>query len=632
MLKEKIDRLPMNPGVYQFKDSGGNILYVGKAKRLRNRVRSYFQKSGNHDGRIRLMVSKIDDVDVIITDSEAEALILENTLIKKHLPRYNIMYRDDKSYPYICVTPGERPRVFPTRTVTKDGSRYFGPYDHVGQMRRMLETIRTTFGLCTCAVSSRTVDKSRGAPRWRSCFEDYLQNCSIEIPVERYQMIMERVERMLNGRTEELIRSLREEMEIASDALEFEQAGMIRDSIVALEKYNQKMKVVADKAVNRDLFALAVDREIREACGVLFKIREGKLIGKFHRFLKNIEDTSPGEMMQSFVEDYYTGQFAGAIPDEVYVSHDLPEADPLLEYLSQALGRKVPVHEPKIGEKKQLIRMAEANAELILGERRIEKEQADRNRIPQAVKDLKQYLHLDRLPRRIECFDNSNIQGSDPVASMVTFVDARPRKSEYRRFHIKTVTGADDYASMKEVVSRRYKRVIEQGLQAPDLVLIDGGKGQLNAALEALEEIGYADAVEVVGLAERLEEVYLPYRPDPVMIPKTSSALKLLQQARDEAHRFALTFHKKKRSKRTFQTELTSIHGVGEKTARDLLKQFGSVQRVAQAGLDELQEAAGSKTGRSIYQYFAGKAEAILSDRDIERKEPVEEQRREEES
>jgi excinuclease ABC subunit C len=603
-VEEKIANLPMSPGVYQFKDERGNLLYVGKAKRLRNRVRSYFQDSSNHDGRIRVMVKKIDDIEVIVTDSEAEALILENNLIKEHHPRYNIMYRDDKSYPYICITDDNKPRVYPTRTVIKDGSNYFGPYDHVGHMRRMLETIRKTFGLCTCAVSPKMVDKSRGVPKWHSCFDDYLENCSGDWDTEIYREVIKKVEKLLSGKTDGLMREIREEMMIASEALNFEEAAKLRDSLHALEKYNQKMKIVDNKEVNRDLFAISLDDELNEACGVLFKIREGKLIGKFHRFLKNIEHLEKGAMLQAFVEDYYTGRFAGAIPDEVYLSHQMDEPEPLMQYLWEEHGKKVPVRVPKIGEKRRFVEMAISNARLKLGERLIEKQKAERDRIPQSVKDLKEYLHLSRLPRRIECFDNSNIQGSDPVASMVTFVDARPRKSEYKRFNIKSVTGPDDYASMKEIVLRRYKRVQKEGSQAPDLILIDGGKGQLNAALEALDEIGYRDAADVAGLAKRLEEVYLPGNSGPVMIPKKSSALKLLQQARDEAHRFAITFHRNKRGKRTLKTELTDIEGIGESRAKQLLKEFGSVKEIKRADLETLQSFLGKKTGEAVFEYF----------------------------
>jgi excinuclease ABC subunit C len=603
-IEEKISHLPLRPGVYQFKDSRGNYLYVGKAKRLKNRVRSYFLDSSNHDGRIRVMVSKIDDVEVIVTDSESEALILENNLIKKYQPRYNIMYRDDKSYPYICITGDKRARVYPTRTVVKDGSRYFGPYDHVGHMRRMLETIRKTFDLCTCAVSPKMIDKSRGAPKWHSCFDDYLKNCSGDWDLDLYTAAIEKVERLLSGKTDGLVREIKEEMEIASSAMEFEQAAKLRDSMISLQKYNQKMKMVANKEVHRDIFAIDVDEEIGEACGVLFKIREGKLIGKFHRFLKNIEHTSRNVMMQSFVEDYYTGQHVGAIPDEVYLSDPMEDEGPLYEYLWEQRGKKVPIHVPQIGEKKHMIQMAITNARLNLGERKLEKRKAEKDRIPQSVKDLKEYLRLSRLPRRIECFDNSNTMGTDPVASMVCFVDAQPRKSEYKRFKIKTVTGADDFASMKEIVKRRYLKVKREKLQPPDLILIDGGKGQLNAAMEALKEIGFDGECDVAGLAKRLEEVFLPDRVDAVMIPKTSASLKLLQRARDEAHRFAITYHRKKRSDRTLKTELTDIEGVGRKTANKLLSVYGSVKKIKKTDKESLQKELGEKLGERVYHYF----------------------------
>ncbi|NGP89832.1 excinuclease ABC subunit UvrC [Fodinibius halophilus] len=608
-VKEKVDNLPLSPGVYMFKDKKDRLLYVGKAKRLRNRVRSYFQDSSDHNGRIRVMIRKIEDLDVIVTDSEAEALILENNLIKKHQPRYNILYRDDKTYPYICVTNADRPRVFPTRTVINDGSKYFGPYDSVKHMKRMLETIRKAFNLCTCAVSRKNIDRTKGAPKWHSCFDDYLESCSGDWDLEEYRATIEKVERMLNGRTNALIRDLKEEMSIASDALEYEKAARIRDSLQAVQKYSKKMKMVAGKKVDRDLFAVKVDEEINEACGVLFKVREGKLISKFHRFLKNIKHLEKGEMLQSFVEDYYTGQYAGAIPDEVYVSDELRNSEPLAQYLWEERGKKVRVHRPQRGEKAKMIRMALSNAKLLLGERKLEKEKAARKHIPHSVKELKEQLGLDRLPRRIECFDNSNLQGSDPVASMVCFVDARPRKSSYKRFNIKTVEGPDDFASMKEVLSRRYKRVMDEKEQIPDLIVVDGGKGQLSSAVAALKEIGFYGQCEIIGLAKRLEEVFVPGRSQSIMIPKKSSALKLLQKVRDEAHRFAVEFHRNKRSKRTIKTELTQISGIGDKTAKQLLTAFGSVSAVQESSLNELQEEVGNKTGEKVYTYFNGDEE-----------------------
>jgi excinuclease ABC subunit C len=603
-LEEKVDNLPLSPGVYMFKDKKDRLLYIGKAKRLRNRVRSYFQDSSDHDGRMRVMIGKIEDLDVIVTDSEAEALILENNLIKKHHPRYNILYRDDKSYPYICVTKDERPRVFPTRTVINDGSKYYGPYDSVTHMKRMLDTIRKAFDLCTCAVSRKNVNREKGPPKWYSCFDDYLESCSADWDLEEYQATIEKVERMLNGRTDALVRDLKQEMSIASDALEYEKAARIRDSMEAVKKYSKKMKMVADKKVDRDLFALKVDEEINEACGVLFKVREGKLISKFHRFLKKIKHLDKGEMLQSFLEDYYTGQHAGGIPDEVYVSDELVNEEPLAQYLWEERGKKVRIHRPQRGEKAKMVRMALSNAKFLLGERKLEKEKAAQKRIPHSVKELKEQLDLQRLPRRIECFDNSNLQGSDPVASMVCFVDAKPKKSSYKRFHIKTVEGPDDFASMKEVLSRRYKRVMDEDQQIPDLIVVDGGKGQLSSAVDALKEIGFYGECEIVGLAKRLEEVFVPGKSKAIMIPKKSSALKLLQKVRDEAHRFAVDFHRKKRSKRTIQTELTQIDGIGDKTAQQLLKTFGSVKAVRESSLEDLQAEIGDKTGQKVFSYF----------------------------
>lgn len=603
-LEEKVANLPLSPGVYIYRDSSGSVLYIGKAKKLRNRVRSYFQESRPVDGRIKTMVSKIKDLEVVVTDSEAEALILENNFIKQYQPRYNIMYRDDKTYPYICVTNSEKPRIFPTRTVLKDGSKYYGPYDSVINMKRMLETIRKAFDLCTCAVSPKTIDQNRGIPKWHSCFDDYLKNCSGDWPNEKYKEITKKVERLLSGQTEALLRELKEEMEIASSALAFEDAAKIRDSFIAVERYSQKMKMVTEKSVDRDLFGLSVDYDLGEACGVMFKVREGKLVGKFHRFLKNIQDLKSPELLQSFVEDYYTGQYTAAIPDEVYLSNELQDDEPLIEYLNQQKGKKVVVHVPQIGEKAQLIKMVLSNARLHLKERSLEKEKAEKDRIPHAVKELKEHLRLKRLPRRLECFDNSNLQGTDPVASMVCFVDAKPRKSEYLRFNIKTVVGPDDFASMKEVLTRRYSRVQKEGLQIPDLIVVDGGKGQLSAAVEALKEIGFYGECEIIGLAKRLEEVFLPGKSEPIMIPKKSTALKLLQQARDEAHRFAITFHRQKRAKRTIVTALNEIEGVGEKTATKLLKKYGSVQQVKELSLEALQLDIGKKLGETVYNFF----------------------------
>ena len=606
ILEQKLDNLTPEPGVYQFKDDANEVIYVGKAKRLNQRVRSYFQKSADHTGKIQALVRKISDLEVIVTDSEAEALILENNLIKKYRPRYNILYRDDKSYPYICVSNEERPRVFPTRTIIRDGSRYYGPYDHVGKMKLMLETIRKAFQLCTCACSSRVIDQSRGMPKWGKCFEDYFENCSIEISQDEYSEKINQVLRLLNGRTRELIRDLKHDMEAYSDALEFEKAAVIRDGINALEKYSSKMKMVSPDGLDRDIFALEIDRDENVACGVLFQIREGKLIGKYHRYLKNIEGRDKQTLLQSFMEDYYTSALSGTIPGEVCMGNELQNDEPLFEYLWQSRGKRVPLIVPQRGEKAQMVQMANSNARLLLKEWVLEKIKADQGRVPHSVKALERDLQLQRLPRRIECFDISNFQGAYTVGSMVCFVDGQPRKSEYKRYHVKDVSGPDDFASMRQVIRRRYERLSKNGGQLPDVVVVDGGKGQLSSAVKTLREIGMEGQIPIIGLAKRLEEVFLPGQTHPVMIPKSSSSLKLLQRIRDEAHRFAITFHRNVRSRKTFRSELQEIPGIGVKTSEKLLKQFGSAAEVANQDYEILKKVVGKKSATAIHDYFSG--------------------------
>ncbi len=608
-LKQKLNSLTPESGVYLFKDAGSNILYVGKAKRLNQRVRSYFQSGVEHTGKIQALVRKISDLEIIVTDTEAEALILENNLIKKHQPRYNILYRDDKSYPYICMTDEDRPRVFPTRVIVRDGSRYYGPYDHVGKMKLMLETIRKAFRLCTCACSSRMIDKSKGMPKWGRCFEDYFENCSYDMDPEEYRSRMDQVLRLLNGRTRDLIRDLKIEMEELSESLEFEKAAVIRDGVLALKKYSQKMKIIAADGLDRDVFSLDANWNENIACGVLLQIRDGKLIGKYHRFLKNIEGRTDAVLIQSFMEDYYTGELSGVIPDEVCCSHKLQDDEPLFEYLWEMKGKKVPVIVPQKGEKAKMVQMAGSNARLLLNEWELEKIKADKGRVPHSVQALKRDLNLQRMPRRIECFDISNLQGAFTVASMVCFVDAQPRKSSYKRFHVKGVQGPDDFASMREVIGRRYHRVKNEGSQIPDLIVIDGGKGQLSSSVAAIRECGLEQDIPVIGLAKRLEEVFFPGSSDPVNIPKSSSSLKLLQRIRDEAHRFAIQFHRDVRSSKTFRSELQDIPGIGKKTTDKLLKHYGSVSEIINQDLESLRKVVGKKAGNAILAHFNRKAD-----------------------
>ena len=603
-IKEKIANLPLEPGVYIYRDTKGSILYVGKAKKLRNRVRSYFQERSIQSGRIQTMVRKIADLEVIVTDSEAEALILENNLIKQNQPRYNVLLRDDKTYPYICITNEERPRVFPTRTVIKDGSQYYGPYDSVNGMKRMLEVIRKAFGLCTCAVSIKTLDKTKNTPKWHSCFDDYLGSCSAQWSLSTYQSSIDKVTKLINGKTSVLIRELKEEMDIASQAMAFEQAAYLRDSLQAVIRYSERMKMVTETEQDRDLFVVEKNNQINEACGVLLKIREGKLVGKFHRFIKPVEGYTHSQLLQSFIEDYYTSDHHITLPDEVYLSHELVDEEVLHKYLHEHKSKKVPFKVPERGDKAKLVKMAVTNANLYLNDRALALEKRERNRIPAAVSDLHHFLNLSRLPRTIHCFDNSNFQGAYPVASMVCFVDAKPRKTKYKHFHIKTVVGPDDFASMAEVLTRQYKRVQKSGEHIPDLIVVDGGKGQLSVAVKALKEIEFYGECEVIGLAKRLEEVFLPGRKEAIMIPKTSPALKLLQQVRDEAHRFAITFHRNIRSNQTIGSELTNISGIGKKTAVQLLKKFGSISNIRKLEVHTLAEEIGNTKANKILEYF----------------------------
>lgn len=604
-LKEKIANLPLEPGVYIYKDAKGIILYVGKAKKLRNRVRSYFQERSIQSGRIQTMVQKIADLEVIVTDSEAEALILENNLIKQNHPRYNVLLRDDKTYPYICITNEDRPRVFPTRTIIKDGSQYYGPYDSVNGMKRMLEVIRKAFGLCTCAVSIKILDKTKNAPKWHSCFDDYLGSCSAELPMLTYQSNIEKVTKLINGKTSLLIRELKEEMQIAAQAMAFEQAAYLRDSLQAIIRYSERMKMVTETEQDRDLFVVEKHSEINEACGVLLKIREGKLVGKFHRFIKLVQEYSHSQLLQSFIEDYYTSDHHITLPDEIYLSHELVDEEVLHRYLFEHKAKKVPFKIPERGDKAKLVKMAITNAKLHLNDRALELEKRERNRIPAAISDLHHLLNLSRLPRTIHCFDNSNFQGAYPVASMVCFVDTKPRKTQYKHFHIKTVIGPDDFASMAEILTRQYKRVQKNREYIPDLIVIDGGKGQLSAAVKALKEIGFYDECEIIGLAKRLEEVFLPGLKDAIMIPKTSPALKLLQQVRDEAHRFAINFHRKIRSNNIIGSELTNIKGIGEKTAIQLLKRYGSISNIRKLRLHTLAKEIGITKANKVLEYFS---------------------------
>lgn len=602
-LKDKLENLPSDPGVYQYRDADGKVIYVGKAKNLRNRVRSYFQSGRPRDAKTTALVRKIVDLDVIVTDSEVEALILEDNLIKKLRPRYNILLKDDKSYPYIRVTNEPYPRVFSTRTRVNDGSRYFGPYTDVRYVNYLLKTLRSIFPIRSCDLP--LTDGSIAEGRFKVCL-DYqigkcLGPCEGHQSHDEYASMMKQVMMVLNGKTRTLEKSLEEEMREQAELLRFEDAAATRNRLRKLRDYSGKQKVVVDDLIDRDVLAIA--QEDDDACAVVFQVRDGKMTGRQHHYMSGVLETPPEVVLDELIKRHYVA--AEWAPEELLVPMELgDEYDVIRTMLGERRGDgKVSIVVPKIGDKQKLVAMAQTNARFLLDELKIQRMKRADN-VPRPVQALQRDLRLEAVPRRIECFDNSNIHGTDPVSSMVCFVDGKPRRSEYRKFKVKTVEGPDDFATMKEVVGRRYRRVMEEGLALPDLIVIDGGKGQVGAAVEAMAELGL-DQIPLIGLAKRLEEIVVPGERDTLLLPRSSSSLRLLQQIRDEAHRFAITFHRTLRARRMLQTELTAVPGIGKKSALKIFEEFGSVRGVREATLERLQEVLGPKTGQAVHEFFA---------------------------
>ncbi|MEM6288008.1 MAG: excinuclease ABC subunit UvrC [Bacteroidota bacterium] len=610
-LADKLKHLPTGPGVYQHQDADGTVLYVGKAKNLRSRVRSYFQDGRPREARITALVQKVRDVEVIVTDTEAEALILEDTLIKRFKPRYNVLLKDDKSYPYICIKKERFPRVFPTRTVRRDGSLYFGPYTDGKAMKLMLKTVRDLFQLRSCALHLNQAAIEAG--KYQPCLDYHIQKCAapcVGYETEaHYDSTIEQVKRLLNGKTGELIALLKDEMIALAAEKKFEEAATYRDRIQALERFAQKQKVVTDQDVDRDLFAIATDREEDVAVGVLFKVREGKIIGRQHKVLRGLEAVEDEDLMQRLVVDYYVESLF--FPDEVYLASGLAMPSAVEAVLREKRGKKVEVRVPQRGEKVDLMNMVEANARLLLGEWKQQKEQRDEDRIPRSVLSLQRDLRLPKPPRRIECFDISHLGGTGTVASCVVFQDGRPRKSDYRTYKIRTVEAGkpDDFQSMREVVERRYSRLLEENGPWPDLVIIDGGKGQLSSSVESLRKVDVYGKFPVVGLAKRLEEVFFPGESQSTIIPRTSSSLRLIQRCRDEAHRFAVTAQRKQRRIKDLRSELLDIPGVGAKTAKKLLTELGSVKAVRAADEPTISAITGPSVARKIRAHYDAEAD-----------------------
>ncbi len=626
-LSTKLENLPSTPGVYQFKDSKGSLLYVGKAKILKNRVRQYFQSRPQQSSRLATMISKIRDVEIITTDTEVEALILELNLINELKPKYNVNFKDDKSYPYIVITNEPYPRVFPTRKKRSDGSKYFGPYTDVKNMRFALKSIRDIFMIRSCSLNLTDENISKG--KFKVCLDYHIKKCEGPceglVSQEDYNLMIDEVAKLLNGKTSSLLKEMNQRMNFYAAEMLFEKAAKLRDRINAVDVYSSKQKMVDDEVIDKDIFAF--ERQDNDGCGMVLKIRDGKVIGKTHFYMNNVLEKGDEEILENLLMEYYNK--TDFIPDEIYLQNELENPDTVKDWLEKRKSSRVDFVIPKIGEKYKLVFMVKKNARLMLDELILSKMKRDFT--PPSLDALKRDLKLTKLPRRIECYDISHIQGTDTVASMVVFFDGKPKKTDYRKFKIQSVSNEtgqpDDFLSMREVIFRRFKRYVEQEEKQkdesaegknenkktdesfssiPDLVIIDGGKGQLSSAVQVLNDLGIKN-LNIIGLAKRLEEVYLPGDTDPQTIPKTSSGLKLLQRVRDEAHRFAVTFHKSLRDKRTLTSELTSVPGIGEKVAKKLLTQFGSVEMIKEKinnDFETFEKTIGKKLSFSLKNYF----------------------------
>ncbi len=599
-LKEKLKAIPALPGIYQFKDKNGKVIYVGKGKNLRNRVRSYFHSNVDSPKTLAL-VKRVRDFQLIVTDSEVEALVLENNLIKELKPRYNINLKDDKTFPYIRVTNEPYPQIFSTRQVVQDGSKYFGPYTNVRDMKLSLRMINQTFRIRSCKyyIDQDSIDKGKV----KLCLDYHIKKCDGPceglISEKEYRKMVDRVIQVLKGKTDELISELKIEMQNHSGNFEFEKAAQMRDMIGKLKVYASKQKIVSTDFGDRDIISAAVEGK-DVACTIL-NIRNGRLIGQ--KRLKLSAEPSDGlNDVYSAIIRFYYNEFV-EIPKEIILEVVPSDKETLLEWLNSKAERKVKFVVPKIkSDAKSILNMCKQNAILQLKEIQLQKMKKEGN-LPYVLSALKRDLRLNILPRKIECFDISHIQGSDTVASLVVFVDGKPKKSLYRKFIIKSVEGVDDFASMREVVQRRYSKLKDENNPLPELIMVDGGKGQLSSAVEILNDLGFKD-YNIIGLAKRLEEIFFPSNPEAQTIPKTSSSLKLLQHLRDEAHRFAITFHRERRSKRTFKTELTDIKGIGTKAAEKLLTHFKSVNEIKKQSEEEISKVIGRAKAKLIVDYF----------------------------
>ena len=589
--------LPDRPGVYIFKDIRGTVLYVGKAVVLKNRVRSYFHASANHSPKTERLVMEIADLEWIVTDSELEALILESELIKRHQPRYNVRLKDDKRYPYIKISLQEDfPRIFIVRSAQHDGARYFGPFTSSQAVHQTLDVLRRLFPYRTC---NREITGEDARP----CLYYHIKRCTGPCigAIDRagYREVIDQAILFLEGKSEVVVAGMARRMEEAAAALDFERAAVLRDQVAAINTIIERQRIVSEHLHDHDIVAFA--RDNGQACVQVFFIRSGKLIGREYFVLTGTQDENESEVMGSFIKQFYSE--AAQIPPEILLQNDLDEFAVIQSWLNQRRGTKVSLKVPKRGEKKAIVNMARENAVETLARLRDEWN-ADAHRHTEALTQLQEALELPAPPARIECYDISTLQGRNTVGSMVVFEQGAPSKQDYRHFRIKTVTGQDDFASMAEMLSRRFARARsardaranagkpDRWAIMPDLVILDGGKGQLSAVREVMETLG-VDHIPTVGLAKQEEEIFLPGRPDSVRLPGGSEALFLVQRIRDEAHRFAVTYHRNLRSKDSTRSLLDDIPGIGPKRRQALLKQFGSLDGIRGASLDDLAAVPG---------------------------------------
>ena len=592
-LEIQIQTLPDSPGVYQYYDKDDTILYVGKAKNLKKRVGSYFTKS-HENAKTRILVQKIVSIKHIVVTTETDALLLENNLIKKYQPRYNIMLKDDKTYPWICIKKERFPRIFMTRRVIKDGSDYYGPYTNVRTVKVLLDLIRDLYPLRTCKYDL-SKEKISGK-RYKVCLEYHLGNCSGPCESfqdeENYNDTIKAIKNIIKGNFKESLNKFHEIMKFYADKTEFEEAQKIKEKLDLLSNYQSKSTVVSQSINNVDVFSIISD----ESYGYVnfFKIANGSIIQSHTTEIKKKLDESDKRILELTIVEIR--QRFNSISKEVYVPFKID------------LGNDIKITVPKLGDKKRIIELSERNAKYYRQEQFKQMKISDPERhINRIMTQMQKDLRLFCEPRHIECFDNSNIQGFNPVAACVVFKDGKPSKKEYRHYNIKTVDGPDDFASMQEVVFRRYRRLLLENQKLPQLIVIDGGKGQLSSALKSIDLLGLRGKIAIVGIAKRLEEIYYPGDSIPLYLDKRSETLKIIQFLRNEAHRFGITLHRNKRSKSAIQSELEQIPNIGKQTIISLLKKFKSAKRVQSASFQELKEVVGNSRAIKIYQYFKHK-------------------------